>query len=158
LQQELSNGIRQRQLREIGIDATPAELKLFGEHEAPPAGWTLDHIQRLETLFLRVFDANAKAHVFDHKTLTAQGAARFRGACRELLIARKTAGRYYWRSKIRLYDLAGWKQIAGLAIRSAVPGLRLGHPTGRCTSSDSEHGNPLSLATASRQRDLAERE
>lgn len=118
LQQEFSDLIRQRQLLELGITPTANQLKLLAEHEINSTQWTIQDCKDFERILLQVFAFNSKRTVFQQDTLCRIGISRFRGTCRQLLLAGNPAGQYYWRSKIRRKDRMTIKEFFGLAIRS----------------------------------------
>jgi hypothetical protein len=117
-QRRYSDLIRSRQLAELGVSATPAEVRVLGEHGSPQATWTLADCQALEQLLLRIFESNKKSGVFDQGMLVGMGVAHFRGTCRHLLLNGNGAGRYYWRSRIRRLDVPTMRELVGLIWRS----------------------------------------
>lgn len=118
MQQELSDLVRTRQLNELGLAVTSRQLQLLSEHQSEAAHWSVRDCQEFESLLLDIFRANERALIFDRQTLISLGAAHFRATCRQLLIAGNPAGRYYWRSRIKLNDNPTLRQYAGLFLRS----------------------------------------
>jgi len=117
-QRQYSDLIRGRQVAELGVSATPEEVRVLGEHGSPGATWTAAECQALEELLLRIFEANKKSAVFDQGILVGMGVAHFRGTCRQLLLNGNAAGRYYWRSQIRRLDAPTMRELVGLIWRS----------------------------------------
>jgi hypothetical protein len=123
LQRQLSDEIRRRQLDELGVIATSAELRVFGEHGSCSGAWTAAECRMFEGLLLRVFEANKSALIFNQGVLVNMGAMHFRGTCRYLLVSGNKAGMYYWKSRIRSLDSPTLRQLAGLIWRSGAYGL-----------------------------------
>jgi len=124
LQRQLSNVIRQRQLAELGITASAEEVECFAGPEACPERWTVEDCRVLESLLLRVFSANRALSIFDQDVLVRVGVERFRGSCRQLLVAGNRSGQYYWRSKLKRLGNMSFRERAGLILRSILVGLK----------------------------------
>lgn len=118
MQQQLSDLVRARQLNELGLAVSSRQLQLFCEHQSGAMHWSIRDCREFESLLLHIFDANERTLLFDREILVSTGAAHFRAACRELLMAGNPAGRYYWRSRIKLKDKPTIRQYAGLFLRS----------------------------------------
>jgi len=120
LQRQFSDRIRRSQLDELGVVATPAELRVFGDNEDWSKAWTAVECRVFEELLLKVFEANRSALIFNQSMLVSMGAMRFRGVCRHLLTKGNEAGMYYWKSRIRRLDTPNLRQLAGLIWRSGA--------------------------------------
>jgi hypothetical protein len=122
LQRELSDVVRSRQLQELGVQASEREFRALAEHEGMTGAWTEQDCEAFDSLLTKVFEANREKRLFCHSELVRCGTRRFRGTCRQLLMAGNSAGRYYWRSAARLLGTTTLRQRLGLRVRSILMG------------------------------------
>ncbi|WP_262964920.1 glycosyltransferase [Methylobacter psychrophilus] len=117
-QQDLSNDIRKRQLKELGVEFTEQEFQVFNADENTIKKWTVDDFKYYEAMLLKILEANTKTQIFNHILLVKQGIDNFRGYCRLALIFHNSAGKYYWQSTLKKSDSITKKQFFGLLIRT----------------------------------------
>ncbi len=118
-QMMLSDEIRRRQLDELGVIYTDAELAAFN---AGAGGvflqGTVEQLASYDRMVGKIIAANQAKNLFHQPTLERIGAAKLRGLCRMALLQHNPAGRYYWRSQLRALDDMSFRDRLGLMYRS----------------------------------------
>lgn len=122
-QQELSNTIRRRQLKQLQVNFTGHELETFCADESAAAKWDKVDLVSYESILRKIFERNEEVSNFDQNMLVSIGVSSFRGKCRLLLLEGSGVGRYYWQSKLKCLDNPSMKQRIGMFVRSLAPRL-----------------------------------
>lgn len=117
-QHQLSDTIRRRQFGELSVTVDDRRLALFRALDDATHRWTWEALGQVDAILMQLIAANEAVQIFDGNVLQAASADRFRGACRNALLAANRAGLYYWKSEIRVYDSPTMRQRLGLALRS----------------------------------------
>ena len=117
-QEELSNTIRLRQINELQVRYTKAEIDAFNLASGMVNKFSAQQLNPLESIYLRIIQANKICNIYNHKILQEQIATKYRGVCRHLLCKGDCIGMQYWRSEIRKFDTVSYLGKIGLIYRS----------------------------------------
>ena len=117
-QQWLSDKVRKRQLKHLGVEPSTAAFEAFcnAARDNPNEDWV--SLQALDELVVECVAANDRIHFYDCDQFRRRAGAFFRGTCRTLLIRKKGSGRAYWYARSRCFDDAPVRARLGLAYRT----------------------------------------
>ena len=119
-QEALASMVRQRQLDEIDVSYTAAELNAFNIFAGMASRFKSEQLPDLESILLKIIEANRDVNIYDQTVLEQSVAARYRGVCRMLLLNGNRKGLCYWKSSLRKYDQVSFRQLLGMFVRSAL--------------------------------------
>jgi len=120
VQTTLSNEIRARQMAELGVDGSAAEMEVFNRAAVSEPARDENDLRNFESLLFKIFEANRTKGIFNQQLLETMGASHFRGLCRDALVRGNRFGRYYWRSGIAQLDHCTMREWLGLVYRSCL--------------------------------------
>jgi glycosyltransferase involved in cell wall biosynthesis len=118
-QEDLSNIIRKRQLDELQISYSEQELASFNIACGMLIDFKAEQLKDLESIYLKILNANQKYSLFEQNILQRSIAKTFRVICMMILCQRNLAGNAYWSSNIRKYDTITFRQRMALFYRTA---------------------------------------
>jgi glycosyltransferase involved in cell wall biosynthesis len=118
--QEYSNGIRKRQLDELGVLYTVEELIIFNKVSCSHLLKNIAELKDYENILLKIFKCNEKMEIFNQEYLQQNGAKYFHSACYNMLKNNNNQGKYYWKSLIRKYDKISFRFKLGMIYRSIL--------------------------------------
>lgn len=116
----LSNRSRKYQLDELGVFYSPEEFYAFNMAAGMPEQFDETSLLNLESIFLKVIQANRDIGIYVQSILEKAVAARFRSICRNLLLGGTATGSVYWKSQLRSYDAPTLREKIGLLYRSIL--------------------------------------
>lgn len=117
-QKRLSDRRRESQLKELGVQLSTEEIRLFNSRGSMVTEKIDNEVKLFEQVLLKIIEANKGKSVFNESLLESSCALRFRDLCREKLISGDKSGLYYWRSSLKEFDNSTSKSNLGLVYRS----------------------------------------